>query len=621
MCSVRIQYVRLELKRVCVAVRRMAVRFVLSAAILLAVMCSISYYFFQAVSPKPIKVALVIPKNQKEVRLAANFLSTLDSFEYISSFVYLQEKEAERLLKSGEVQAALLFKEDFYDDVDSGNNTPVKIRLSSKKQAGIEYFQELLYAGVYLIDEVEAACYALETVMGDYGTTRTVGEAQRELLQDYAADAFTLRQNMHIEVVSPTGEVEVIPYYIVVLLLVFLLLCAMQFYVLYSTESRLVDEKLRIYGAGSCFCTLCHLFFMTLVLFCLECMYFAAVNVLGKYTGFWELVYYKEKPVHLMFLAFSIACLYHGIFHFSTRQKGYRLLAAVVFLLMLVLSGCIIPLAYLPKEVSELSAWLPFTAYRTYLEQTLFGQGNAWKLLIWDIVFLGVGFFGIWQKKRLYGDGLFLVGNTYLVFLKKYQNGGFREIWLRIKLYFKWKWKQKSSVVTAICFIVLFWVCSNITMPEAGQKEIILCGVQQSEIEKNAAPLLDQSMFCFSYQEDVRSAKEAVRAGNVLAAGVKQGDDTRIYIAAYSPGVMAAKETVAALFFAERQKSLLQVQSEKIFGENASAVYARLFDSFEEIMKNGRLFGIEFQESIFSRNPGVKDTNYLSIVKENDYET
>ena len=205
MYGIRIQYIRLEIKRTAIAMRRVALWFVLMAAMLTVLVGGIFYFLYQSVEAKPIQVALVVPEDQKEVLLVSKLISGLDSVKNICEFVYPGEEELSGLFEQGGIQAAILFTEDFYNDVNEGKNTPVTILLADHGQtSATAFFQEIMYAGLYLIDVTEAACYAMSDTVRTYEAVMTGKEAAQGLLNDYVADAFYAREALNMEFVSAT---------------------------------------------------------------------------------------------------------------------------------------------------------------------------------------------------------------------------------------------------------------------------------------------------------------------------------------------------------------------------------------------------------------------------------
>lgn len=575
--------------------RRMTVRFLLLVVLLVTFLCGICYSLYRSVNAQPIKVALVVPEDQKDVIIISRRLLMMDSVKNICQFIYPKEQEAKGLFDQGEIQAAVFFAEDFVNDVNYGKNTPVTVLLRNGRTPGADLFRELLNSGLYLIDATEAASYALEDVMAVYGSSTSVADAQDQLMADYIKDALYTRGAIQVEVLSATGEVEVTEYYAVLLLLLLLLLCGIQFSVLYDPRDDLIESRLRVYGAGNLFCTLCRIFLMTTVFWLLGLLCLLMLKMFGEYTGFFEIVFSAYMVIGFFFLALSVACLFHGMFSLGINRKNRKLLSALVIACMLILSGCLVPLPYLRQIPSVISVYLPFTAYRNFLEQLLFHQDlDVWPLVYWNLIFLLIGFLSVFKRGNVSEEQSQREGLR--AFFWRYQGKGICEYWLRFWLFLKRQWKRKTPLVTVCFALLLLFLCQSISFPDKAGRDILICGADEDMIEAYAASLLHNSCFRFAFQEDEMTAKEAVLSGDVLAAGVERNGEFTIYTAAYAPSVMAAKETMAAMLFAEHQDHLLQLQCERIYGAEGSDICVELNDCFKEYMCSDELLRIIYQQ-------------------------
>ena len=196
-----------------------------------------------------VRVALVIPGEQEELMQLAQMLQHMDSVRSIITFVYPDESEIDEMFAAGDIQAAILFSKDFYEDVNTGVNTPVQIRLDEAYR-GTELFRELLTDVVTIIDVTEAASYAMIDHYYEERPDMSLSEMEDLIMDDNVALLFGVRGQISIQILSPTGKVDLLQYYVSILCFMFLLLPGLSFWSLYDPGNRLVEDKLGVYGVG-----------------------------------------------------------------------------------------------------------------------------------------------------------------------------------------------------------------------------------------------------------------------------------------------------------------------------------------------------------------------------------
>jgi len=111
---------------------------------------------------------MVIDEKDENVKLITKVVSAMESVASICEFVYVGEEEAKELLAADELQAAIILPENFYEDVDSGYNTPVTVYVSENASLNQKVFQELLTDGVSLLRTSEAGVYSMLSVGREY---------------------------------------------------------------------------------------------------------------------------------------------------------------------------------------------------------------------------------------------------------------------------------------------------------------------------------------------------------------------------------------------------------------------------------------------------------------------
>ena len=100
-----------------------------------------SYMLLQTQLFHFIDVGVVIPEEEKITKLIAQYISSMDSVQSVCNFKYLEQDEAIEKLQTNEVQAVIELPENFYEDIDTGENTPATIYLPEDAPFRVEVFQ------------------------------------------------------------------------------------------------------------------------------------------------------------------------------------------------------------------------------------------------------------------------------------------------------------------------------------------------------------------------------------------------------------------------------------------------------------------------------------------------
>ena len=538
-----------------------------------------------------VRVALVIPGEQEELMQLAQMLQHMDSVRSIITFVYPDESEIDEMFAAGDIQAAILFSKDFYEDVNTGVNTPVQIRLDEAYR-GTELFRELLTDVVTIIDVTEAASYAMIDHYYEERPDMSLSEMEDLIMDDNVALLFGVRGQISIQILSPTGKVDLLQYYVSILCFMFLLLPGLSFWSLYDPGNRLVEDKLGVYGVGRLYRSGIKIALMAVVMFLYVLVGLWGCNLICGGAGVYVTGFEGNTLFHLAVFSVMMSCFYHGILLLSGEQGERRKILFLLASILLLAGGCVVPCAYLPGWVETIAPWTPFYVYRSYLEQVLFeGSVSYVGICVWALVFLIAGevFYTVVRAGQSdaceYADAKRHFRRAWSVGTKK--THVFRSL-----LYLKWQWKRKSPLIVLCCALALIGLCVTIRFPQRQERIVYLSGEEALCQEIEADSQMNQ-VFRFVYEADEEKRKKAVVSGQALAAVEFSGDEIMIYTNAVSPDVLVARETVAVASFRYSQRKLLETECREIFGTNQ--IYDRVYDAFVQYIQNDELFHVEFQ--------------------------
>ena len=139
---------------------RLAAGLLLPAVPVAAVMALSAFLFMRSGMIEPLHIAVVSMDESVETDKAVGLVSGMESVSAVCRMETAGRQEALKGLQSGRYDAAVIIPEHFYEDVNTGVNTPIEVR-SLKGTSGLKgIFLELMGDAARFISTSEAAIYA-----------------------------------------------------------------------------------------------------------------------------------------------------------------------------------------------------------------------------------------------------------------------------------------------------------------------------------------------------------------------------------------------------------------------------------------------------------------------------
>ena len=155
-----LRYLSLEGKKSLIAARKSMVKFIVMLLLIAGGVLAVSLVMKDAGVFQTAEIGVVIPEDEAQTKMVAQFISAMDSVKSVCHFQYLDQGEAMESLEEGTLDAVLSLPEQFYEDVDSGKNTPATIYFPENAPLNTRVFGELVTDGVSLLRTAEAGVYA-----------------------------------------------------------------------------------------------------------------------------------------------------------------------------------------------------------------------------------------------------------------------------------------------------------------------------------------------------------------------------------------------------------------------------------------------------------------------------
>ncbi len=362
---------------------------------------AVSHFVFQSHIFQPIRVGMVIDEDDEKIKMITKIVATMESVESICEFVYVNEDEAKKLLAEDALSVAIVLPENFYEDVDSGYNTPVTVYISGNTSLNQRVFQELLTDGVSLLRTSEAGVYSVLSVAREYPAELSRKKIGNVISEIYIEEAFYRGRIFASDVYSALGEMDLYQYYFVSAITIFLLMSGLNYSFLYRKRTRAVEDKLKISGVGALQVSVIKVIVMGNLLWLLNAGIYAAGCIISDKMSLNFLLFDGRTLLYLIPQCLAIAAYFHMLYSLSGKngQGAVVIFAANIF--MILCSGSVIPVAYLPAVAGKIGKALPLTLWNQYGAEAVFGQINVEMLLVQAAITLiatGIGAAVSWKN-------------------------------------------------------------------------------------------------------------------------------------------------------------------------------------------------------------------------------
>ena len=375
-------YLKLEFKRSITILPTIIGSMVFMLLFIVGISVLISNYLYKSNLFEPITVGIVIPEDEKQGESIARLISTIESVNKTSEFEYMSELEARSKIENKELEVAILLDHEFFETVYAGYNAPAKILISEESSLNSEVFIELLNAAESIIRTTEAAAYSIADMQTYYEVESSWSDIASTFFLQYMEIALMRGGLFSENILSSIGNLSVFQYYATLSLLAFLLMIGLNYGYLYAPSDRTVEQRLRFIGISNFKITLTKIIILTSNLWVFSTLIYLLGFFLSKQMNLSLFIFDFAFPIKVIPVLFSIAAYIHAIYTLSGKKNQSSMLLLFTNIFLIICSGGVVPLAYMPKLVQNIGRYLPFTFWNQYIAKTVFDQLYARDVLV-----------------------------------------------------------------------------------------------------------------------------------------------------------------------------------------------------------------------------------------------
>lgn len=388
----------------------------LAGLVLLGVICAAAIYgltFVNKSNDSPaasrFNVVFVMPKNAGlHYTLALGMVSNMES---LSSMVTIKqttsEDEAREMLESGEVKAAVIIPDGMIYTIMSGSND-LPARILYPGEPGLEtiIFRQIVDSLSQMVASSQTGVYALYEIYDDFGASEKQQDKANSQLNDLYISTVLARDGLFSvqDVTATTTSDPVLVGYLCSGLALLFLLFGINLCFFFVAPNRSVPSALTRLGLSDVFCTLADFsaaFVCEWLIFFVGCVAVSGICYAIGMISFFSIV----RAILSCMICASFSCaLSLLICHICRNKQACMIVTFVVSLLIMYMSGCLIPSAFLPDVLRGISAFLPGSQIKACIFWQ-FGQKVVFSDFAWlfaEAFLLIIIALGIGARKKAY---------------------------------------------------------------------------------------------------------------------------------------------------------------------------------------------------------------------------
>ncbi|MEG2452136.1 MAG: ABC transporter permease [Clostridium sp.] len=348
-------YLKLELKRMFKRIPYFLGGVVVLILLVGTVAFSASKMLYADRALSKIQVGVILPTDDKMASAALSMVSSLDSVGSLCEFQYMDETEGKKRLKQGTVSALMQIPEHLVEGIMDGSNTPVTIIFPKNSGLEASVFKELTEAGTSILRTAQAGIYGADEFLTLHQSESSIDQAERDLNRIYLNYALSRESYFKTQQISAAGDVTTVIFYGISASVLVLLLMGIPAAPMLRPYSNVMEQKLSMMGIGAIKRTAAKTIALTCMLLLASLIPYSLCLLKG-YIRF-------GAATVLMWILICMAAAGWILFLYELSGNVQAGILLVFFsaVLMLFVSGGIVPGVFLPESIGSLGAWMPST--------------------------------------------------------------------------------------------------------------------------------------------------------------------------------------------------------------------------------------------------------------------
>ena len=348
-----LRYIKLEFKRILKAFPKMLLGATFLALIIGALAYGSSKLLYANEKHDKVKIAMVIEDDSSLISMATTLLQSSESISYVANFVRVNPSTADKLIDGEDFIASITIPEGFINGLMNGKHVSINVEFSKNMHAFTGIFKELSLTATKTMVSTQAGIYAQSDFYRAHNKSDSLSDANEDLNKKYLGFIFSRDSIFDSVIVSATGNVRMLTYYLAGGLVLFFMMFSMAFSSFVMNDgiilkNKLFSSKIGIYG---------YYLSKILVIFSMYYVIYILISIIGLLLN----VNIFRIGAIIIPVLLCLATIMVLFFEIAPNKLTAIILIFVFSTASAILSGCLIPVSYLPKTLGVIGSLLPST--------------------------------------------------------------------------------------------------------------------------------------------------------------------------------------------------------------------------------------------------------------------
>lgn len=351
---------------------------ILSALIVAAGVCGNKALNSSNMSAVVVDVALIVPEDDYRINMGLSFIKNMQSLTERCNFIETDEETALKMLEKGEIALAIYLPEKFVDGIMYGENYPASVITPKNAQIEALLFCAIAETGCRTLAYIQSGIYSVDDLLNSHNMSELIPEAEEDLNTYYIKYAINRGRFFEHNLVSATGNVSPVGYYICSGIILLVLLCGLTMSNQFSNYKPEIRQALSRNGIKDTHIRLTELIAVVLMFFLL----IGSVVLAAQFTFAKEVLNTSFLGIiALLLVIMSIVSFLMFINTLTDNKLASTLVIFVISAAMLYACGRILPEVYLPDAVNTIGRFLPAKYWADTLESAFFAVPSVKNIL------------------------------------------------------------------------------------------------------------------------------------------------------------------------------------------------------------------------------------------------
>lgn len=327
-----------------------------------------------------VNIALVANDDNPLVNLAVLYIKNLESVENVCDFFLMSEADAMDSLEDGTVYAVVILPPGFINDILNGINTPARIILHPDSGADSILFETLAEAAAYTLRTAQAGIYAAIDTINLTGNYSLADDMTDSLNSRYISMALGRPALFKSTVLSATEEFTLVHFYGASAFVLLMLLTGIGCAAFCRNNTGFLTLLVKRSGIGLFAQAFWQTFGLTVCYFSVFAVLVLIYGLLSPSAGLFKTIFILLPALFL--IIFSICSFSLLLFRAAKNPQTGILLLFMFSVILIFLSGGILPPAFLPQVIRRAGSVLPSTYWLKSVAALTLGRFRAFPVFI-----------------------------------------------------------------------------------------------------------------------------------------------------------------------------------------------------------------------------------------------